>query len=737
MLTSLKAIEAYRRGAEPPVPAYTWLRFLVSAEERIVNLERIRSIHELADANPVLDYVERTLSILDGLKLSFWVKEILETVLVWSETAKGGTVRQRMQWQADGINLFVHNIGSAQLFDRFNEMGETGTDKLLVIRTLIETHGLIGQYIRGEVPFEGNEPLTEIVKRGLLTSGELQSLLLPLNHCVIGAVSPELWNTVRSEVEELAANISSGEHPGAWSVRERLRKLRSGSIRQGENFEAEYEKVAARLEAIERARVDEAGQTARTEQAEHNGQVSYPGHALERALQPLEGKTLWYVESALQEFSLEEVVKVFMLALQTGANTVSAATMTDEPVHHISFERLMNAMYYDYKGVKKINVYKKRIIEKFLRELAFEHIGTSRASVNPHLAYKVERSPSAADTVFFTFEFSAAAEKLIEFCMEAEKSPLYEKAVLLLFDLFELRRDAYDRFHNEEEYLETMNRTADYKSVMLEFITGEKVLDIGPGGGVMLDLIEERLPDKQPVGIDISTNVIEALNRKKQLEGHRWEVLKGDALNLKDYVHPGTVGTVIFSSILHELYSYIEWNGSRFNRDTVAAALRSAFDVLAVGGRIIIRDGIMTEPAEMKRRIRFLAQEDKEWLMRYTGDFAGRQIQVEYAENGDVVMPVNDAMEFLYTYTWGEEAYVHEVQEQFGYFTPSDYADFIGKVLGPEAVIVEFRHFLQEGYTDALAGKVVFMDENGAPVPLPDSTCLIVIEKRGETHLDN
>ncbi|MGW9127468.1 class I SAM-dependent methyltransferase [Paenibacillus chitinolyticus] len=774
MLTSLKAIEEYRRGAEPPVPAYTWLRFLVSAEERIVNLERIRSIHELADANPVLDYVERTLRILDGLKLSFWVKEILETVLVWSETAKGGTVRQRMQWQADGVNLFVHNIGSVQLFDRFNEMGETGTDKLLVIRTLIETHGLLGQYIRGEVPFEGNEPLTEIVKRGLLTPEELQSLLIPLNHCIIGAVSPELWSTLRSEVEELTAHISSGEQPGVWSVRERLRKLRSGSIRQGENFEAEYEKVATALEAIECVRVDkaeapeateragvdeaeeampqggqvfvgealdggtgQAGQPARTKQAEHIGQAGYPGLALERALQPLAGKTLWYVESALQEFSLEEVVKVFMLALQTGATTDSAMTMRDEPVHHISFERLMNAMYYDYKGVKKINVYKKRIIEKFLRELAFEHIGSSGAPVNPHLAYKVERSPSAADTVFFTFEFSAAAEKLIEFCMEAEKSPLYEKAVLLLFDLFELRRDAYDRFHNEEEYLETMNRTADYKSVMLEFITGEKVLDIGPGGGVMLDLIEQRLPEKQPVGIDISTNVIEALNRKKQLEGHRWEVLKGDALNLKDYVHPGTVGTVIFSSILHELYSYIEWNGSRFNLDTVAAALRSAFDVLAAGGRIIIRDGIMTEPVEMKRRIRFLAQEDKEWLLRYTGDFAGRQIQVEYAENGDAVMPVNDAMEFLYTYTWGEEAYVHEVQEQFGYFTSSGYADFIGKVLGPEAVIVEFRHFLQEGYTEALAGKVVFMDEKGAPVPLPDSTCLIVIEKRGETHLDN
>lgn len=126
----------------------------------------------------------------------------------------------------------------------------------------------------------------------------------------------------------------------------------------------------------------------------------------------------------------------------------------------------------------------------------------------------------------FTCQFSPAAEKLIEFCVEAEKSPLYEKAVLLLFDLFELRRDAYDRFHNEEDYLATMNQTADYKKLMLDYVVGKRVVDIGPGGGVMLDLIEQHLPDKHPIGIDISSNVIEALERKKQLEGHRWTVLK-------------------------------------------------------------------------------------------------------------------------------------------------------------------------------------------------------------------
>lgn len=233
----------------------------------------------------------------------------------------------------------------------------------------------------------------------------------------------------------------------------------------------------------------------------------------------------------------------------------------------------------------------------------------------------------------------------------------------------------------------------------------------------------------KPLGLDISVNVIEALKRKKQLEGHRWDVIKGDALQLEEFIEPGSMDTVIFSSILHELYSYIERDGARFNLHTVEAALQSAYHVLAPGGRIIIRDGIMTEPAEQRRRIRFLEPDGMEWLLRYAEDFAGRHIEVERVSEHEAILPVNDAMEFLYTYTWGAEAYVHEVQEQFGYFTPSQYEECIRRTLGSQAIIRESRHYLQEGYAEALAGRIEFTDEQGQPVPLPDSTCLIVIEK--------
>nr|WP_252607219.1 hypothetical protein [Bacillus paralicheniformis] len=105
-------------------------------------------------------------------------------------------------------------------------------------------------------------------------------------------------------------------------------------------------------------------------------------------------------------------------------------------------------------------------------------------------------------------------------------------------------------------------------------------------------------------------------------------------------------------------------------------------------------------------------------------------MQILEAEKDAAVLFVNDAMEFLYTYTWGEEAYPHEVQEQFGYFTPSEFWRCIEKELGERANILVFEHYVQEGYEEHLNPKIELTDRLGQRVPLPDSTCFIVIEKK-------
>ncbi len=65
MLKSLTIIKAFRQGDRSVLQQHVWLEMITSAEERIVNLERVTSIKEMVEVNPVLEYVERTLEILD------------------------------------------------------------------------------------------------------------------------------------------------------------------------------------------------------------------------------------------------------------------------------------------------------------------------------------------------------------------------------------------------------------------------------------------------------------------------------------------------------------------------------------------------------------------------------------------------------------------------------------------------------------------------------------------------
>ena len=687
----LGAIERFRSGDLSVLKAERWLLYLAFPERNLVNLERIDSMAQ-AQKNYTLGYVERTLRTLDTLELPDTQKRILEETLKWAEVAKSGMAHQRRKWSGQGVNLFIHNIGSAQIYAA--EVPGADSPRGQIIHTLIETHGLVGQFIRGEVKLSQSMPLHELTVRKLLSPGELSALLQALNFCVISAVSESLWQSIQEEVGAVINNIVQGRLDNELSLRHRIRALRSRSAAEGESFNDVYRLVE---------------------------QNAYVRQSFEVIFKHCD---LWYVEAALYDFSFEEFCKIFCLLRRW---------MEGKHIEHISFEPLMRQLYYDHGGRKRVNIYKKRIIEKYLTSCPLGDIPGGKAGEtdgNGQISCRILCGGKSDDTAFFDFSFSPAGESLIAFCVEAENAGvLYEKAVVLLFDLFDLRRDAYDRFYEEENYLATMNSTIDYKKVLLEYIIGRNILDIGPGGGALMDQICARFHDAHVTGIDISQNVVDALGRKKQKEGRSWDIMRGDALALVETIPENSVDTVIFCSILHELYSYIERDGKKFNPDTVAAALSSAFRILSPGGRILIRDGIMTEPEEQKRRIRFASEDGMKFLKRYAADFRGREIRYQVIGKNEVSMPVNDAMEFLYTYTWGEESYVHEINEQFGYFTPSRYRAFIEKTLGTSAKILELRHYLQDGYTVALSQKIAFFDENGNPSRLPDSTCLIVIEK--------
>lgn len=688
MINSLVAIEMLKNGDLQILKREKWLMFLSLTSELNINLERINSLEEMQN-NYVLNYVERTLKVLSNSNLSEYQTYIVEEVLKWSEVSKSGLLHQRKQWTNKGFNLFAHNIGSAQIY--MEQSAELNSDTKRIIYELILTHGLIGQYIRGEVQLSVNKPLYQLVKDNCLTATELKEILSVLNYCIVTAVSEQIWTEISGQVTGIIETIIQGKFDEQYKMIDRMERLRTVSIKNGENFEAEFKRVLA--DQMVKDKIEKLLNTA----------------------------NLWYVEAALYDFSFEEFIKVFLI-ISVGVDL--------NKVKHISFERFMKDLYYQHEGKKWVNIYKKRIIERYLSEISIEDILKGRFKENSHVVHETSFHQDLDDTIFFAFRFSAAGRKLIDFCIEAEKSDvMYESAIVLLFDLFGLRKDKYDRFYEEETYLQTMNQTIDYKKIILDYITGKSIIDIGPGGGAIMDLIEESYPEKKVIGVDIAQNVLDSLKKKKQLEKRKWNVLYGDALNLNQYIEKGSVDTIIFCSILHELFSYIEYNGKKFNHETLAVALKSVFGVLPKGGRIIIRDGIMTEPVSEKRIIKFLSEEGMEFLKRYVKDFKGREINYELVGQNEVEMLVNDAMEFLYTYTWGEKSYVHEVNEQFGYFVPSQFKEFIFSVLGKEAKIVEFKHFLQEGYTIALNQKIEIFDSERKASRLPDSTCIVVIEK--------
>ena len=671
MIKSLKMITNYKNYKDE-----LWLNYLYNTKEKNYNILNVKSIKEI-NKHSVLNYVKKTLEILNDINnreiLDKEILYLIEETLKWSEVAKTGSKKDRKRWLEKKYDLFCHNIGSSEIYNETNDN--------IIVSTLIKTHGLIGQYINGEVNFSKNLSLYELIKNNNISKENLRKVLQILNRCIIEAVSKDLYIEIESCVNEIIEDILNNKNSKKFDFKIKLERLNRNLSQNDIDY-------INKLDLIYTTKIQNL----------------------------FDNFELWYYDGVLKEFNICDQIKILLYINE------NKPTNTE----YLTFESFMHNMYLDYKNKREINIYKKRIIENFLKNISLEDIVNHNINPNPHIDFNIKKINK---TLIFNFKFSIQAKKLIEFCEVAcTSNSLYQKATYMLYDLFGFRKDAYDRFYNEIDYLNTMNNSLNQKAIILDYIVGNSVLDVGPGGGALLDLIEKKIPNSDIKGIDLSENVINELTKKKLKEGHMWNIIKGDALNLTKYFANNSIDTIIFSSIIHELYSYILYNGKKFNKDTIKVALKEAYSILSINGRIIIRDGIMSSPVNSYRIIEFNDKEDIKKLDRYINDFKGRKITYEKIGDNKVKMLINDAMEFLYTYTWGEESYPLEVQEQFGYFTLDEYITFIKENL-PNAKIIESKSYLQKGYEENLLPKINFYDEDMNVVSLPDSTSIIVIEK--------
>ena len=126
-----------------------------------------------------------------------------------------------------------------------------------------------------------------------------------------------------------------------------------------------------------------------------------------------------------------------------------------------------------------------------------------------------------------------------------------------------------------------------------------------------------------------------------------------------------------------------------------------------------------------------IASDVKPTLELYCAQFEGRRIRYRELSPDRVEMSAADAMEFLYTYTWGPASFPYEVRELYGVLPYDEYVASLLGWCGSEARVVpnELGSYLQPGYIENLRGKIELTDERDQPVALPDSNCLIVIER--------
>lgn len=419
-------------------------------------------------------------------------------------------------------------------------------------------------------------------------------------------------------------------------------------------------------------------------------------------------ETFWYPEIALDSFSDEIFMKIINASVEYAVK---------REVRDINFKPISDFLYYDYQGKKHVNIYKKRIVESLFKNGENKHI---------KMIFNVEDS-----VVFVGFKLSKTCEKLVDFCNEAEISGdiNYEQAIVMLFDFFDFRHDTFDRLNNEDYYLSVMDDiSTSRKGELVNYVVGNTVVDVGSGSGVLLNLLEERFPQKNIIGTDISSEVIDKLKKKSVKEGHSWNV---DVHNFVDNKYE-KCDTIIFSSILHEIFSYTDTDEGKFNIESVKSALKNAYDSIAHGGRIIIRDGIKTDSKDIVK-VHLYTEEAKDFFMNYLKDFKGLKEYdrslVKYEDDGEyfvVEADINFIREFMYTYTWGTESYFNEVKEQFGYFTLNEFKEFFEE-LG--ANVLKAESYFEEDYFNHLNPLLRFTNSDDKEIKYPDSNCIIVIEK--------
>ena len=206
-----------------------WEKYLTNTKEKNYNIERLNSVKDNS-VRLVHEYVLRSLAILDSMRTDRKTRYYVSEALKWMDVAKTGTAEERKAWRQKGYKLYAHNYGSADIYvednKRYNE----------VVRVLVRTHGLIGQYIRGEVKFSTNKELYGLIERKLISKDKLEKVLLLYNECLIKATSLVVYDKVKDEIKQAIHYIVNNDFDHEFDIFERISRLNGGISEEDKAF---------------------------------------------------------------------------------------------------------------------------------------------------------------------------------------------------------------------------------------------------------------------------------------------------------------------------------------------------------------------------------------------------------------------------------------------------------------------------------------------------------------------
>ncbi len=267
----------------------------------------------------------------------------------------------------------------------------------------------------------------------------------------------------------------------------------------------------------------------------------------------------------------------------------------------------------------------------------------------------------------------------------------------------------------------------------MEAGTAQKVLDIAPhvrpgrivdkgcGSGLFLLELSKLFPTSQLLGLELSRELLRVADGR-HYPASNVAIVQGNAI--QPHFPPGTVDTVIFSSVMHEIYSY-----SRYDRDVVRLALANTRGEMKRGGALIIRDGVrppsrrvwMRCDGTTEARFRSFAKEFKDQGVKFQ--------EREHLKRLYFILDLHDANEFLtkkdYTENWAAE-----VREEFGIWTLEEWKK---ELESASYRVVQARSYVNPWIAENRYKNKAWLYADGVTVPgeelpFPDTTLVLVGE---------